>query len=215
MPKASKTQQARAANLLKNLSNIGTKTKRVWGELSPKKVTKWLSPRKKCKENIMADDATRSIEDASDGSIHASHAIDVSATEDPFRTSIQSFPIPGLTSVSPSGAPATRSFTWKLPTVEEVEDEDDRHSTYTFPAPESPHPLCSPSSSAPPPTNDSDDPRDSIDVPEAEDELLATSPSHGDDYPRPLAPRTFLEQMHEQATREGMHPLPAWGIAWY
>ncbi|KAJ7812314.1 hypothetical protein B0H14DRAFT_2605850 [Mycena olivaceomarginata] len=208
MPKALKTlktQQARAANLLKNLSNIGTKTKRVWDELSPKKVTKWLSPQKKCKENVTprrpltADDATRSIEDTSDGSIHVSHAIDVSATEDPFRTSIQSFPIPGLTLVSPSGAPATHSFTWKLPkpTVEEVEDEDDRHSTYTFPAPESPHPLCSLSSPAPPPANNSDDPRDSIDVPEAEDKLLATSPSHDDDYPRPLAPRPFLEQMHE------------------
>ncbi|KAF8209533.1 hypothetical protein K438DRAFT_1753875 [Mycena galopus ATCC 62051] len=149
MPKASNTKQARAANLLKNLSNIGTKTKRVWGELSPKKLTKWLSPRKKRKENITADDATHSIEDASDGSIHtgdASHAIDTLATEDPFSTSIQSFPIPGLTSESPSGAPATRSFTWKLPkpTVEEVEDEDDRHFLLLSPLTPSAHPLLLP-----------------------------------------------------------------------
>ncbi|KAJ7828800.1 hypothetical protein B0H13DRAFT_1916859 [Mycena leptocephala] len=217
MPKVSKRQQARVANLLKNLSNIGTKTKRVWDELSPKKLTKWLSPRKKHKENTTADDATCSIEDASIHTCDASDVIDTSATEDPFSTSIQSFSIPGLTSESPFGAPATRSFTWKLPkpTVEEVEDEDDRHSTYTFPAPEPPRPFCSPSSSAPPPTNDSDDPRDSIDVPEAEDELLATSPLHDDDYPRPLARRPFLEQMHEHATREGVCPLPARGIAWY
>ncbi|KAJ7504647.1 hypothetical protein B0H11DRAFT_2187092 [Mycena galericulata] len=153
--------------------------------------------------------------------------------EDPFHASMQSFPVPGLMSESPSSAPAARKFTWKLPkklpkpTVEEVEDEDDRWSTHTFPAPKPPHPFCSPCpsgspsgnsagspsaapsgnsdgpSSAPPPGN-YDDPRDSIDVPEAEDELLAISPSHDDDYPRPLAPRPFLERMHQQSTLDGV-----------
>ncbi|KAJ7790888.1 hypothetical protein B0H14DRAFT_3501129 [Mycena olivaceomarginata] len=137
---------------------------------------------------------------------NASHAFDASATEDPFITSTQCFPIPGLTSESPSSAPAARAFTWKLPkpTVEEVDDEDDRLSTYTFPAPEPTRPFCAPSSSVPSPMEDFDDPRDSIDIPEAKDELLATSPSHDDDYPRPLAPRPFLERMHEQAMREGV-----------
>ncbi|KAJ7083214.1 hypothetical protein C8R44DRAFT_753518 [Mycena epipterygia] len=51
MPKDLKRKRTQLPNLLKNLSNIGTKTKRVWDELSPKKLTKWLSPRKKHKEN--------------------------------------------------------------------------------------------------------------------------------------------------------------------
>ncbi|KAJ7094093.1 hypothetical protein C8R44DRAFT_890463 [Mycena epipterygia] len=111
--------------------------------------------------------------------------------------------MPGVMSESPSGAPAARSFIWKLPklpkaTVEEVEDED-VISTHTFPAPEPAQPFCSSPHSA----ADFDDPRDTFAIPEAEDELLAASPSHDDDYPRPLAPRPFLERMNEQATRLG------------
>ncbi|KAJ7743760.1 hypothetical protein B0H16DRAFT_1463435 [Mycena metata] len=51
MPKDSKLKKARAAKLLKSLGNIGTQSKRVWDEVSPKKLKKWLSPRKKHKEN--------------------------------------------------------------------------------------------------------------------------------------------------------------------
>lgn len=114
---------------------------------------------------------------------------------------MQSFQIPGFTSESPSVAPRARRFTWKVPkpTVEEVEDEDDRLSTHTFPTPDQPEPL--PSSSAHSPYCD---PLDSINVPEADDELLATSPSHDDDYPRPCATRGFLDRMNEQATRAGV-----------
>ncbi|KAJ7663519.1 hypothetical protein B0H17DRAFT_1144012 [Mycena rosella] len=168
MPKDSKRKRTQSANLLKNLSNIGTKTKHVWDELSPEKLTKWLSPRK----------STRKVPQ-------------------------------WVENIAPSslGAPAARSFTWKLPklpeaTVEEVEDED-VISTHTFPAPEPAHPFCSPSSSAPPPADNFDDPRDSIDIPEAEDELLVASPSYGDNYPRPLAPHPFLERMNQQATCPG------------
>ncbi|KAJ7090656.1 hypothetical protein C8R44DRAFT_891825 [Mycena epipterygia] len=133
-----------------------------------------------------ADSEMRSIMnvsvDASDVSIHMD-TFDASATEDLFYTSIQSFPIPRLEPKSPSAAPAACSFTWKLPklrkvTVEEVDDEDDIQSTHTFPPPEPARPFCSPPSSSPPPSQDFDDPRDSIDIPPAEDELLATSPSH-------------------------------------
>ncbi|KAJ7734052.1 hypothetical protein B0H14DRAFT_2639473 [Mycena olivaceomarginata] len=208
MPKGSRMQQIRAGNLLKNLSNLGTKTKCALDELSPKELTKWLSPRKRHKENA-------TVEDTTDIETHQTHLFtcptrltpfDASATEESFITSTQCFPIPGLTSESPSSAPAAHAFTWKLPkpTVEEVNDEDDRLSTYTFPAPEPTRPFCAPSSSVPSPTEDFDDPRDSIDIPEAKDELLATSPSHDDDYPRPLASRPFLERMHEQAMREGV-----------
>ncbi|KAJ7018499.1 hypothetical protein C8F04DRAFT_1277640 [Mycena alexandri] len=213
----SKTRRTRAANLLQNLSNVGARTKRVWDELSPKKLSKWLSPRKKHKENTTVDEEveTRLINDASDASIHmsdASHAFDASALDDPFRDSMQSFPVSGFASESSVGVPAARTFTWKVPkaTVEEVEDDDDHLSTYTFPAPIPPRPFGSssssipPSSASPPPAQDCEDPLDSVHVPEAEDELLATSPSHDDDYPRPLAPRSFLDRMHEQATRTGV-----------
>ncbi|KAK6988424.1 hypothetical protein R3P38DRAFT_2804679 [Favolaschia claudopus] len=47
----SKTKKTRAANLLNNITNG---TKRVWEEVSPKKIAKWLSPRKRHKENIDA-----------------------------------------------------------------------------------------------------------------------------------------------------------------
>ncbi|KAJ7166473.1 hypothetical protein C8R43DRAFT_946029 [Mycena crocata] len=162
MGKHSKAHKTCTSNLLLNLSNIGSKTKRAWEELSPKKLQKWLSPRKKHKENV-----------------------------------------------SPSAAPAARNFTWKLPkpTVEEV--DDDQLSTYTFPPPAEPYSFPGPlPPSSPPPhssqdyNNCTDDPQDLIDVPEADDELLATSPSHDDDYPRPCASCSFLDHMHEQA----MHP---------
>ncbi|KAJ7136727.1 hypothetical protein C8R44DRAFT_868852 [Mycena epipterygia] len=110
--------------------------------------------------------------------------------------------------------PAARSFTWKLlklpkATVEEVEDEGDI-STHTFPAPKPTQPFCS----LPRLAANFNDPRDTLDIPEAEDELLAASPSHDDDYPRPLAPRPFLEHMNEQATRVGTrHRAPNLGEA--
>lgn len=112
---------------------------------------------------------------------------------------MQSFHVPGFTE-SASAAPAAREFVWKLPkpTVEEVDDEDDWQSTNTFPPPARPCPL--PSSLA---EDCPDDPRDLIDVPEANDELLATSPVHDDGYPRPCASRSFLDRVHEQATRPG------------
>ncbi|KAJ7085887.1 hypothetical protein C8R44DRAFT_893747 [Mycena epipterygia] len=195
----SKARKARTANLFQNLTN---RTKRAWDELgtSPKKIRKWFSPRKKHKEDTMDDtDSQTRIGDASDVSIHA-----FDASDDPFQDagSMQSFQIPGFTSESPSVAPRARRFTWKVPkpTVEEVEDEDDRLSTHTFPTPDQPEPL--PSSSAHSPYCD---PLDSIDVPEADDELLATSPSHDDNYPRPCATRGFLDRMNEQATRAGRY----------
>ncbi|KAJ7934754.1 hypothetical protein B0H13DRAFT_2485038 [Mycena leptocephala] len=211
MGKHSKARKTQAGNLLVNLSNIGSKTKRAWDALSPKKIRKWLSPRKRHKENTMIHDESTEMEtriDASNTSNNPFHASD--ASDDPFDTSIQSFHVPGFTSESPSAAPATRTFTWKLPkpTVEEVDDEDDQLSICTFPPPAQPRPLFPPSSAPPSlPPGDSeecnDDPRDLIDVPETEDELLATSPSHDDEYPRPCAPRTFLDRMHEQAMRAG------------
>lgn len=126
-----------------------------------------------------------------------------------------SFPIPGFAPESPSAAPASRTFTWKLPkpTVEEVEDDDDQ-STYTFCPPAEPRPFipaCPPTSGC---ENLSDDPLDLIDVPEHDDELLATPPSHDDEYPRPCASRTFLDRMHKQATRAGArHQAPNLGEA--
>ncbi|KAJ7735166.1 hypothetical protein B0H16DRAFT_1467229 [Mycena metata] len=221
MPPSSKRKYTLTNNLLKNLSNLGTSTKRVWAELSPKKLTRLLSPRKRHKENSIAEDSeARLIRnasiDASDASIHTD-TFDASATEDPFYASIQSFPIPGLTPECPSAAPAARSFTWKLPklpkpTVEEVDDEDNI-STHTFPSPEPAHQFCSssgsPSFSAPPPSSspppqDLDDPRDFIDIPEHEDELLAISPSHDDNYPRPLAPKGCLCQNFQTTTTQNL-----------
>ncbi|KAJ6596323.1 hypothetical protein DFH09DRAFT_1272801 [Mycena vulgaris] len=191
----SRARKTRAANLLLNLTNIGTKTKRAWEELSPKKLQKWFSPRKKHKENTVTSDA-------SDTPIHVFDASD-DASDDPFTVSSPSFPIPGFAPESPSAAPASRIFTWKLlkSTVEEVEDDDD--STYTFCPPAEPRPFiptCSPTSGS---ENLSDDPLDLIDVPEHEDELLATPPSHDDEYPRPCASRTFLDHMHKHGTRAG------------
>ncbi|KAJ7835902.1 hypothetical protein B0H14DRAFT_3460985 [Mycena olivaceomarginata] len=145
---------------------------------------------------------------------NASHAFDASATEDPFITSTQCFPIPGLTSESPSSAPAACAFTWKLPkpTVEEVDDEDDRLSTYTFPAPEPTRPFCAPSSSVPSLTEDFDDPRDSIDIPEAEDELLATSLPMMMITRDHLLPGLFWNVCTNRLC--GKESLSAWGTAW-
>ncbi|KAF8146009.1 hypothetical protein K438DRAFT_1991277 [Mycena galopus ATCC 62051] len=205
----SKTRKTRAADLFTNLTNFGGKAKRAWYELSPKKARKWLSPRKKKREDKTHDNApiieTRPF-DASDVSHDPIH----DASHDPFDVSMQSFNILGFTLECPVAAPAAREFTWKLPkppkpTVEEVDDEDS--STYTFPCPTEPSTLYPPSSppppsSSPPPFSDND-PLDSIHVPEADDELLATSLLHDDEYPRSCAPRAFLEHIHEQATHAG------------
>ncbi|KAJ7614317.1 hypothetical protein B0H17DRAFT_1152980 [Mycena rosella] len=165
----SKVCKTWAANLLQNLTN---KTKRAWDELSPKKLQKWLSPKKRQKENMPAVENTE-IEprDASDELLHASDTSDTLDTSDPFAVSMQSFHVAHFTQCA-SDAPAAREFTWKLlkPTIEEVEDEDDRWSTYTFPAPTEPRPFPASSSLF----EGLDDPLDSVDVPEADDELLAT-----------------------------------------
>ncbi|KAJ6555547.1 hypothetical protein B0H10DRAFT_1967703 [Mycena sp. CBHHK59/15] len=184
----SKVRKTWAANLLQNLSNT---TKHAWDELSPKKLQKWLSPRKRHKENVTDNtEIERSVTgDTSDDPFHMSdasndpfHATDAS---NPFAVSMQSFHVPGFTE-SASAAPAAHEFIWKLPkpTVEEVDDEDDRQSTNTFPPPAQPCPLLASLAE-----NCTDDPRDLIDVPEADDELLATSPAHDDDYLRLYAPR--------------------------
>ncbi|KAJ7146975.1 hypothetical protein C8R44DRAFT_864676 [Mycena epipterygia] len=81
-------------------------------------------------------------------------------------------------------------------------------STYTFPPPAELRPLFPsssrpPPSSSPPPCNSEDDPRDFNEILAANDELLATSPSHDDDYLRPCAPRAFLDKIHEQAMCPG------------
>ncbi|KAJ6623718.1 hypothetical protein B0H10DRAFT_1943786 [Mycena sp. CBHHK59/15] len=194
----SKVHKTRAANLLQNLSNT---TKHAWDELSPKKLWKWLSPRKRHKENATDNtEIERSVTgDASDDPFHTSDT-----SNDPFHVtdaSMQSFHVPGFTE-SASVAPAAREFVWKLPkqTVEEVDDEDDWQSTNTFPPPAQPCPLLASLAE-----NCTDDPRDLIDVPEADDELLVTSPAHDDDYPRPCAPHSFLGRVHEQAMRPGTH----------
>ncbi|KAJ7853308.1 hypothetical protein B0H14DRAFT_2580466 [Mycena olivaceomarginata] len=189
MGKHSKTHKPRAANLLQNLSNT---TKRAWDELSPKKLRKWLSPRKRHKENATDSTEIESIitGDVSDASNDPFHVPDVSNdpflvtdTLDPFAVSMESFQVPGLTE-SASAVPAAREFIWKLPkpAVEEIDDEDDWQSTNTFPPSAQPCPLLASLAE-----DCTDDPRDFIDVPESDDELLATSPVHDDNYPRPCA----------------------------
>ncbi|KAK7041140.1 hypothetical protein R3P38DRAFT_3179706 [Favolaschia claudopus] len=188
----SKAKKTRAANLLSNITNG---TKRVWGELSPKKIAKWLSPRKRHKENIDAMEVENTLNEPEDALINTIHAFDASsddpASSDPFTASLHSFSVPGSPE-SIHGAPAAREFLWKLPKlpkpiVEEVDDEDDlcldldsdiddHQSTHTFPAPRQSH-RHSPDK---PVDGTLDDPRDFLDVPEDEDELLATSPGFDD-----------------------------------
>ncbi|KAJ6573648.1 hypothetical protein B0H10DRAFT_1963976 [Mycena sp. CBHHK59/15] len=99
MGRYSKTRQTRGANLLKNLADIGTATKRAFDELSPQKVWKWLSPRKKQKETA-ADEFE--IGDASETRIYAIIGDASNASDDPFRASMESFGIPGFASESRS-----------------------------------------------------------------------------------------------------------------
>ena len=130
--------------------------------------------------------------------------------DDPFTV----FPIAGFISVAPDVAPKARTFTWKLPkppkpTVEEVDDNEDRFSTYTFPRPD--HDIADMPNASPPPSfhpvssppSENDDP-DLADVPDVEDELLAISASHDDEYPRPRASLSFLERMEAHARLPGV-----------
>ncbi|KAJ7751172.1 hypothetical protein B0H14DRAFT_2636087 [Mycena olivaceomarginata] len=147
MGKHSKTRKTHAANLLQNLSNT---TKCTWDELSPKKLQKRLSPRKRHKENAtdsteMESSITGDASNASNDPFHVPDVLNdpfhVTDMSDPFVVSMQSFQVPGLTEPA-SAAPAACEFVWKLPklTVEEIDNKDDWQSTNTFPSPAQPQP---------------------------------------------------------------------------
>ncbi|KAJ7206272.1 hypothetical protein GGX14DRAFT_397084 [Mycena pura] len=205
MPPPAKTKVAQANKFLNNLSNLGTQS-----EKTPEVALTWLSPRKKHKGGAAQDENNHddaSMEDAT----RLNEAVIVSdvtgSDDDPFIA----FPIAGFIPVAPDAAPKARAFTWKLPkppkpTVEEVDDNEDRFSTYTFPCPDRDMPSASSAPPFPPGSSlpsKGDDP-DLADVPEAEDELLATSASHDDEYPRPRASFSFLERMEAHARLPGV-----------
>ncbi|KAF8181199.1 hypothetical protein K438DRAFT_2170018 [Mycena galopus ATCC 62051] len=107
-----------AANLFINV--FRGKAKQAWYKLSPKKAHKWLSPRKKKREDKTHNNApiieTRPFDTSHDPIHNVSH--------DPFDVSMQSINIPGFTLESPVAMPAAHEYTWKLPkppkpTVEE------------------------------------------------------------------------------------------------
>ncbi|CAK5283931.1 unnamed protein product [Mycena citricolor] len=113
------------------------------------------------------------------------------ASDDPFLTCMQSFKLAGAAVTErPSSMLGRHAFVWKLPKPPKPRPRSPR------PTPEKLQPPCQ-KLHAP------QDPRDAASVPEIEDELLAMSLQHDDQYPGPAASCPFLEHMHSQATRPG------------